>query len=253
MDTGVLEEIGFSENEIKVFLALLRGGTLSATELSEKAGVDRTLCYSVLSKLIDRGFASFVVSEGAKRFRAVEPQRVLDDLHEKEHKLEQLMPDLVALAKKPKEETRVEILRGKRGISALFADCLSAGIKEYKLFGDVKNFQMNFPIELRKFLRELEKRKITEKLLFAEYPGVLLCKTSKMRYVPEQLVSPSSTWMYADRVIIVIWSEPIVTVMIRNKDLAKTYRAYFDLMWKSASKARMPGLIQSSGARHPAV
>lgn len=72
----ILKDFRFSEYEIKVLLALLRNGELTASEIAEKSGIPRTSVYEVVNNLETRGF---VESFGKpKRFRTIPANRLVE-------------------------------------------------------------------------------------------------------------------------------------------------------------------------------
>ncbi|MFO7895593.1 MAG: helix-turn-helix domain-containing protein [Candidatus Cloacimonadales bacterium] len=76
-----LVELGLTELEAKIYLALLQKNTFTATELSAASGVNRTQTYDILAKLLQRGMA--VESRGrVKKYSAVNPQNVLSDFEQ---------------------------------------------------------------------------------------------------------------------------------------------------------------------------
>lgn len=52
----ILENLGFSDNEAKVYLAALETGLSSAQDIADKAKLKRTTTYSVLDVLVRKGF-----------------------------------------------------------------------------------------------------------------------------------------------------------------------------------------------------
>jgi HTH-type transcriptional regulator, sugar sensing transcriptional regulator len=76
MDTAIwverMRELGFTQNEAKIYVALLGEPALTAAKLVRKAGVPRPKIYEAARSLIEQGFAEEVVGE-VKAFRAVEP------------------------------------------------------------------------------------------------------------------------------------------------------------------------------------
>ena len=56
-----LLDLGFNKNEIKVYLALLKLGVSSVSEISKTSNVDRTLIYGILDKLIEKGLVGSIV------------------------------------------------------------------------------------------------------------------------------------------------------------------------------------------------
>ena len=76
-----LVELGLTELEAKIYLALLQKNTFTASALSAASGVNRTQTYDILSKLTQRGMA--VESRGrVKKYSAVNPQNVLNDFEQ---------------------------------------------------------------------------------------------------------------------------------------------------------------------------
>lgn len=52
---NTFEEIGFSKNEAKVYMALLKEPSINGYEISKKSGVPRSMVYSVIAKLVTKG------------------------------------------------------------------------------------------------------------------------------------------------------------------------------------------------------
>jgi hypothetical protein len=76
MDTALwvdrMRELGFTQNEAKIYVALLGEPALTAAKLVRKAGVPRPKIYEAARSLIEQGFAEEIVGE-VKAFRAVDP------------------------------------------------------------------------------------------------------------------------------------------------------------------------------------
>ena len=77
-----LKEAGFTKNEIKVYLALLRLGSTKAGRISKEAETNRSYTYDALKKLLEKGLASYAIVGKTKFFRPVSPQRIISLLQE---------------------------------------------------------------------------------------------------------------------------------------------------------------------------
>ena len=107
----VLRDFRFSDYEIRVLLALIMEGEMTASELAEKSGVPRTSVYEVVRSLESKGF---VESFGKPlRFRALSADRLVElfSLKVKE-KMEVLSTGLKELEKHSRKEV-VEFYRGE--------------------------------------------------------------------------------------------------------------------------------------------
>ena len=60
-------------------------------------------------------------------------------------------------------------------------------------------------------------------------------KYSEVKYMPK--TSPTTTYIYGEKVIVIVWEkEKLVAVMIQDKDIADSYRSYFNGLWKIGKK-----------------
>ncbi len=239
MDSKALEELGLSSKEVSIYLALLSLGPSTVSKIAERTGVDRTLCYSLLNKLIDRGYVSFMASSTAKEFSAVDPFKLLSDVQVLQERLQTLVPELRALSNKKQSPLSVETFKGSEGVRWILSDFMNQQVDAH-IFGDLDLFIKTAPILLEKYFQHLEKNHLFEYLIFPEGPDPGMHQTqSKFRTVPRKLLSTSAVWVYGDKTAIIIWAEPILTILIQNQTVADNYRAYFKFLWKLGSKKGM--------------
>ena len=59
---------------------------------------------------------------------------------------------------------------------------------------------------------------------------------TQYKYLEEKQFNPTNTFVYGDKAVIVSWGTPITAIMIKNKEIAETYRSHFEHLWKIASK-----------------
>jgi HTH-type transcriptional regulator, sugar sensing transcriptional regulator len=100
-----LTEIGFTEYEAKVYLALLRENPANGYQISKKSGVPRSMVYEALGRLSTRGAVLETIEDRATLYRPLPPEMLLDR-HQKEHKrlLTELREGLQTLYTAPEEE-----------------------------------------------------------------------------------------------------------------------------------------------------
>ena len=76
MDISILEDIGLTNAEIKVYLSLLELGTASAGPIIEKSGLQSSVVHMTLNKLIDKGFVSFVKEGKRNYYQSSNPKHI---------------------------------------------------------------------------------------------------------------------------------------------------------------------------------
>ena len=62
-NSSYLENLGFSQNEAKVYTTLLKNKLLNGYEIAKLSGVPRSMVYEVISRLVDRGIVFRVEGE----------------------------------------------------------------------------------------------------------------------------------------------------------------------------------------------
>ena len=120
VNTQILEKVGLTKGEIKVYLALIELGESSSGAIIIKAKVSRSKVYEVLEKLKEKGLVSEVIKENIKYFQAGNPKVILEyikkkkeELKEQEEDFKKILPNLEEM-QKSKEEKRWKIFRKKR-------------------------------------------------------------------------------------------------------------------------------------------
>ena len=123
MNTKILEELGLTKNEVKVYLALLELGSTPAGPLVKKLSMHRAAVYNLLDLLLDKGIISYVTKHNIKHFEAHDPERLLEyiklkkqQLDEKEKKLKEKLPELQLKKNIAITTQKATIFTGKRGI-----------------------------------------------------------------------------------------------------------------------------------------
>jgi sugar-specific transcriptional regulator TrmB len=233
----LLQNLGLEEKEAKVYLALLKSGESTATKISEKTNLDRTLIYQLANKLMEKGIVSYIVKNNVKYFIAANPNKFLQDIKEKESELKKALPELNKLISSEQPETKVELFRGKEGLKAVLKDIIRQK-KDYIAFGEEGRFQKVLPIDVQRFIRDLEVNNIHERVLVREDKrGIALkSKNSVFKYLPKNYLSPVTTVIYADKTVNFIWTPPYYAILTKNKEVADSFRSQFKALWKIAKK-----------------
>jgi len=233
MNEEILKQIGLLEGEVKVYTTLLRIGPSLVSRINKETGLHRTYIYDLLEKLKEKGLVSIFTASGKKHFKAAPPHRILHYLEEKKDNVKTILPDLEDLTKLPKEETQVELFKGKDGLKTVLQDVLNTK-KDYYVMGSIKQFEEVLKFSFPHFLKRIEKLNIKEKILCDKKEKILKIKTGTYRYLKSDYLFPSSVWIYGNKIIMFIWNPPYFAMVINNKDVARTYKNYFEFFWQAA-------------------
>lgn len=235
----VLENLGFSPNEIKVYITLNDYGSTKAGRISKLASIDRSSCYNALKTLQEKGLVSYVMIGKIKWFQGTGPKRLLEYLREQEEDVKEILPELHARHKASKIEGQVRLFKGVKGIKTIFLDIARTKMDNL-VFGSEGQFSEKMPEFAMQFNRMKKEGNIKTKLILRkgrkeEESQLSGSRLSEHRFI-EADESPAVTNIYGEKIAIIIWTDEPEGIIIENKAAADAYRSYFDFMWKNAMK-----------------
>ncbi|MFA5050447.1 MAG: helix-turn-helix domain-containing protein [Candidatus Micrarchaeia archaeon] len=237
----ILDEMGFTQNEIKVYIALLELGLTTTGPIVKKCNLHIPRVYDALERLIQRGMVSYILKNNKKHFEAADPKRIIDILVENEKKMNEIIPKLRAL-KNPKKKEEITVYQGTRGIRTVCdfvlsnlnngEEYLDFGVsgKFKEVMGPYWNIWQKTKKEKNINSRCIFEEKIRKNELIKEYFG-------QAKFVPSKYHCSSDTMIFKDYVIIFIWdATPPSAVVIQDKNTSVGYTNLFNWMWTHAKK-----------------
>ncbi len=241
LDRELLKNLGFTNNEIEIYIHVLAGGSIGAGLLAERTGLHRQACYDALERLMKKGFVSFVVKNGKKNFQALSPSKLVDHVEELRHRMEDMVPALENLAKAAEAKPFVEVYTGKNALRLVLSDIinnLQKSGQEIAIIGvDESEFLAQDKPAVEQYIRRMNKWNLNEKLLTIEGAKVLFPgKQSQYRFLPRKFFNPNPTYIYGNKVVHMIWGPPLYAIMVESQQVADNLRKQFQLLWKMARK-----------------
>lgn len=249
LNPKLLENIGLTEAETRVYLALVELGSTKTGPLSAKSMVSYSKIYKILYRLEQKGLVGHIVKGKVKYFKAMNPKTILEYVSEKTKKLEEQkteieksLPELERLI--PLDNTPESVTyNGFKAIKNLLFSMLEElkQGEEYYVMGAMydKDIFGARPF-FRDFHIERAKRKIKVRMLAkANTKGNLepeTFKLAKIRYLPSYLMTNMHIFFYNDIVIMILWTKEPIAIYIRSKEAVKSFEAYFGAFWKLARK-----------------
>lgn len=240
MEKSVLVEAGLTLRESDAYLSLLQLGESTVAEIARKTKENRTHLYDTLHSLMKVGLASCVIKDGRKYFRAAKPEKLFDYIKEKEELVKSHLEELRELARPALKLPLVEVYEGAEGIKTILKEVLRES-KEWLCLGSTGRSPEILPFFLEHFHKQRQKQKLPLCVIYNDDAlgrerGKIVSqqKYVSVRYMPK--TSPTTTYIYGSNVVIIVWiKDKLVATRIEDKDVADSYRSYFEILWKSAS------------------
>lgn len=240
--SAILENIGLTKSEIKVYLALIELGSSSTGPIVDKSGAASSKIYEVLEKLMQKGLVSFVIVGGVKHYEAASPKRLLDYLKEKQKTIEDqtqsvqaLLPELEMKQTLSKHRSETLVFKGLKGAQTAFEDILNSceGGNELLVLG-FSEIDDTFQQFLIRFHKKRARKKISLRAVFGANMSKLVQEINQMpkskAKMSLQKGNAVATLIYQDKVLFSLAKDRL-WIQVKNKGLSDTMRERFEETW----------------------
>ena len=243
-----LRRLGLTEYEEKIYLTLLREGSLTGGKVSKLSKVPHGRTYEVLLNLADKGFVS-IIPVKPKIFKAVKPEICIPSIANRRREElsdfeKQALDELKIIEKRIGIEAKEEdivIMKGKKDAMALIDYNIKMARKYLKAMFtyEFESYNTN-RLEEEAIKRGVKLRHLATKLTLKGFKMMQedVKRGTEVRYFPvkemrlnirdgeevvQTIVNPENLM---DR----------ISILIKNKELAKSLEHYFDSIWRKAKK-----------------
>jgi len=123
---AVIEQLGYSPQEVTVYLAALELGGSTVTEIAAKAKLPRTTVNLVIHSLQKRGLMNAYLKRRRKILTAENPERLMTALKESEAALTVVLPEIQLLRHDTSAKSTVRTYNGAQEIKQIMNDILES-------------------------------------------------------------------------------------------------------------------------------
>ncbi len=240
MDLEILEDLGLTSTEIKVYVCLLELGSSHAGGLLDKSRLPNSTVHRDLNSLISKGLVGYILEGKKKVYKATNPEHFFEFIEDKKRRFEEILPELKAKQRLKKEEGSASVYKGVRGIKEVYSIMISAGGKEYNTFGggpitsEIMGFTWWLNLHKRRVANKLPSRQVFDESVKVEGKDIAKNPLTKIRYVSKEFAQFQETVIVGDYVAIAVFSANPYAFLIKDKNVAESYRKHFELLWSIA-------------------
>lgn len=248
MQSADLTALGLTDDEAKVYLALLELGGSYVSAIARKAKVHRVNCYKILDALVEKGLVSSFEKNKIRHFAIESPKVLVSKQREKLEFAEKLLPELLSITNALAYKPKIQYFEGVSGIKNILEDTLNAQ-EEMVGYTNLADLPVVVPDD---FLRDYARRKVeagvrtrmlsphSQKAL--EYREKYYPRGFNEHLVEILFVNPSQfpfeyeITIYGNRVgILSLNPDELMGLIIESEIYARTQRAIFQLAWLGAT------------------
>lgn len=240
MNTAILEDLGLTQAEIKVYLTLLELGNATAGTILKKCKLQNSVMHRALNSLIEKSLINFIMEGRRKIYQATDPEHFFNFIDDKKTRFEQILPELKKKQTFAKQKETATIYKSIRGIKEVYSIMVNTKAKEYNTFGggypcvDLMGETWWNNLHQRRIKNKLKSRQVfddTVKKLGADLNKLNL---TNIKFLNKEFYQAQETVIVGDKVAIAVFTENPYAFLIEDKVVADGYRKHFEMLWKIA-------------------
>lgn len=235
-----LQNIGFSEKEAKIYLALLELKEALPSTISRRSGVKRPTTYVVLEQMQAKRIVKSLKKGKLDYFQPINPYTLLEKHYNKYNALEKAIPELLQLHDKYAITPQMTVFEGKEGLIRMMEDTLTSS-EDLLVWADTTLVTTTI---LQDYYPTYIKKKVANKLWVR---GVVCYDDAALKFknrgkseLRELYLIPKEKYpfkneinIYEDKVAIISHEDKIGAI-IQNQNIAETQKSIFRLGFEYA-------------------
>jgi len=236
--TQKLLEFGLNEKEAAFYLAALEFGKATLTDITEKAAINRTTGYAVVSSLKDKGLIKTFIQKRKKYYLASDPEDLQRLIDQKASLLKHLMPQLKGISNVMQKKPKISFYEGASGIISIFMDNLTARDELLTIAGE-KTFNAMILDKVPNYVKQRVDKKILLKLIAPNSETMRQWQLKDREQLRITKLIPKEKFplkvnidIYNNKVALTSPDE-MVGLIIESKDIADSMKTVFNLVWST--------------------
>lgn len=237
-----LQNLGLSNKEAKIYLAVLELGEANIGQIALKSGVKRTTVYDVINSLKEKRLLTEMTKNKKALFSAEDPRKLEGQLDEKKETLKKILPELLSITNLLDKKPTIKFYEGNEGIKEVYKDTLDYPDQELQAWVTAEamtGFDVDW-LENYYVKKRLEK-KIWVRVIAPDAEDIVKnykstdeksLRRTKLISAEEFPFEVEINLYGKNRVAIMSFAEKI-GLIIESPKLYRTLKSIFELNWKS--------------------
>lgn len=241
-------ELGFSENEARVYLALLELGRGTVSLITRRAGINRTTGYDILASLVTKQLASVTGKEPKQEYSAESPARLevllREEVSRTQARLAETAANLIPQLKSMQTTVgrpNVRFYEGKEGLIQAYEDTLTAR-EPIRAYANIEDMHAALPGYFPRYYARRAARGIIARGILSRSPAA----EDRARYnaaeLRETALIPYDKFHFSpeiniyDNKVMIASSREQLGIIIESDEIADAMKKIFELSWAEAKR-----------------
>jgi sugar-specific transcriptional regulator TrmB len=233
-----LEQIGLTEKEAKIYLAMLELGETNIERISKKSKVKRSTVYDIIDSLKERGLAGSTIKNQKKHYFAVDPRELENTIDEKKNILKDIMPQLLSITNLIDKKPKISFYEGEEGLKEVYMDTLKYPNQPLWAWVTDDIFDILGEDFAKYYIPKRVKNKIWAYVIAPDTKELREYKSKDVESLRQTRIVKSSTFLteveidlYGDHKICILSFKEKIGLIIQSEKIFKTLKSIFDFQW----------------------
>lgn len=240
----VLSQLGLSDKEPKVYVALLKlPGAQPASLIANRAELNRTTTYKALMSLVKKGLVTKAQRQGVTCFFAEDPENRLKTMVEKQkdqlNEMSKTILETIPLLTMEGSETylpKVRYYEGIEGIKQIYEAILKEEKDVYR-YGDITKIYQALGVYTDEYIKKRNKLSIKTHAIMPQHNKKDLKKHDEenrdVLFIPEdRFAIDGEIRIFGSKVAIIsLQKESPIAVLLESQTIANMFLSIFMLTW----------------------
>lgn len=252
-----LLSLGLSKREVGVYSALLELGRGTVTQISRKAGINRTTGYDILDALAHKNLVRLSGKRPKEEYVAESPEKIISLLNEKLAETQrqlatakEFLPQLKAMHT-IQDRPQVRFYEGLEGLKEVYEDTLTSP-ETILAYACVDDMHKTLPNYFPEYYKRRARKNISIRAIIPETKvGLARAELDAEEKRDTALVPPDKYYfspeinIYGNKVMVASWREKL-GIIIESNEIADAMKKIYELAWAEAKRLEKEGSKESA-------
>lgn len=243
---SVLQQIGLSEKQARIYLASLELGETTIKELAKKSEIKRTTIYDFIDEMVNLGYIKLTAKGKKKKYLAINPEELQLIIKKRETLLAQVMPLLNSMSNVSGAKPKIWFYEGVEALKEVYSDSLKYSGEILAIGGETAVNALGNDWVLN-YIKKRIKKGIHVRGIVAKSELIEKKYTSKdqEQYRTSKLVDskkyplPIEINIYGHQRIFLISTHDQIGVIIESEKIYQTMKSFFELLWDNLPEIKL--------------
>jgi len=240
-----ITKAGFSENESAVFISLLQLGRGTVSQITRKAGLNRTTGYDILDSLVSKGLVSVSGKEPKQEYLAESPDHLVSILEKQVKEVEKIISEVKKIIPELKSihnvagRPKVRFYEGTEGLKDVYEDTLTSH-EQIRAYANVNEMHQALVGYFPKYYERRAEKRISIRAIIPDSPIGKHRASKDNEEMRESVLVPVEEYnfspeinIYDNKVMVASWREKL-GIIIESVEIADAMKKIYELAWIGA-------------------